>query len=805
MTLGHDLRRAVRVLWAEPGWTFVAVATLALGIGANAALYSIVDHALLRPVGFAEPDRLFAVWGIEAGTGGDRQRTSYPDFLDFQQGASTSFEGFAAYRTLDLTLTAPGAEPARVDSAVASRELFGLLRVSPVAGRAFGADEDRPGGPRAVVLSESLWRERWGGRNDLLGQAIVLDGQPHTVVGVMPASFRFPVEARLWIAAGPQPRNEFRGVHAYRVLARLLPGVPADRASAELGTVAGRLAQSYPGDNAGRSVRVEAMQASLIGGARPALVMLLGAVVLILVVTCANLAALLVARAVRRAREMAVRVSLGASRGRLVQQLLAETAVVATVGALGALAVAAWMVPVLVHLAPPDVPRIDEVVFDTRVALVSLLATIATACLFGVAPAIVATRVHPAVVLRSDSGRASAGPVRQRLRQALTVGQTALAVVLLTGAGLLLRSLSALGGVAPGFDTAGVLAAEIQLPEARYPTWREQSRFYESVADRVRALPGVDSAAVASGDPFDPGFGARFAIFGRPPFPQGQEPEPAIRIITPGYLATTGVRLVRGRDLTPLDRLGQPGAVLVNEAFASRYFSGEDPVGRHLLRRWWAAEMPQSWEVVGIVGNVRTGSLETAPEDAIYFPAAQVAFSGMTVLARTSGDPLALASGIKAAVRSLDAQLPLGRVRSIGQILSASLAARHFYATVLGLFAALALLLAALGIYGVLAYDVAQRGREIAVRVALGASRSDVVAMVVRRALSVAAAGLAAGLAGSLLLSRAMQGLVFAVGALDPPTLAAVAAAIVSSAVLATALPLKRALAVDPAAALRGE
>jgi putative ABC transport system permease protein len=805
VTLGHDLGRAVRTLRAEPGWTALAVATLALGIGANAALFSVVDHALLRPLGFAEPERLVAVWGVEAGTGLDRHRTSYPDFQDFQQGATGSFETFAAYRGLDLTLTAPGADPVRVEGAAASRELFPLLGVAPLAGRTFSAEDDRAGEPGTVLLSESLWRERWGGRLDLLGQAIQLDGQPHTVVGVLPASFRFPADARLWVAAGPLPRNEFRGMHGYLVLARLRPGASLDSAGAELQTVAARLATAYPVDNAGRTARVEPMQESLVGRARPALLMLLGAVVLILVVTCANLAALLVARAVRRAREMAVRVSLGASRGRLVQQLLAETAVIATVGALAAIALAAWLVPVLVHLAPPDLPRLDEVAFDWRVALVSLLATVVTACLFGVAPAIVATRVHPAVVLRSDSGRGSAGPVRQRLRLALTIGQTAAAVVLLTGAGLLLRSLAALGHVEPGFRPAGVLTAQIQLPESRYPTWRDQSRFYETLAERVRALPGVESAAVAGGDPFDPGFGARFGIEGRPPFPQGQEPEPAVRLITPGYLATTGIRLLRGRDLAATDRLGQPGAVLVNEAMAARFFPGEDPIGRRLLRQWWAPEMPQTWEIVGVVANVRTGSLENAPEEAIYYPVAQVAFAGMTVLARTDRDPLSLAADIRGAVRGLDPQLPLARVQSMDQVLALSLGARHFYATVLGLFAGLALLLAALGIYGVLSYAVAQRGREIAVRVALGARRGDVVTLVARQAAVVAGAGLAGGLVGAVLLSGVMRGLLFEVRALDPSTLAAVVAAVASCSVLASALPLRRALAVDPAAALRGE
>jgi putative ABC transport system permease protein len=804
-SLWQELRYGVRALVHEPGWTAVAVLTLALGIGANAAMFSVVDHALLRPLPFPEAERLVAVWGVEAGTGLERHFTSYPDLLDFQREATRSFEGFAAYRGLDLTLTAPDTEPARVEAAAVSRELFPLLRASTTVGRTFAVEDDRPGAPGTVVLSESLWRERWGGRADLLGQTVMLDGRPHAVVGVMPAAFHFPPEARLWVAAGPQPRNEFRGVHAYRIVARLRPEAALAQAGAELGEVSGRLAQAYPEDNAGRTARAEPLQASVVGRARPALVMLLGAVVLVLLITCANLAALLVARGTRRARELAVRVSLGASRARLVRQLLTETALVATLGAAAALALAAWLVPILVSLAPPDLPRLAEVAFDPRVAVVCLAVTVLTACVFGVAPALVATRVHPATILRSESGRASAGPARQHLRQALTLGQTALAVVLLTGAGLLLRSLSALTHVEPGFRTEGVLAAEVQLPEARYATWREQSGFYETLLARVRALPGVEAAAVASGDPFDGGFGARFGIEGRPPFPKGKEPEPAVRVITPGYLSATGVRLRRGRDLAATDRAGAPGVVLINDAMAARFFPGEDPLGHRVLRRWWAPEMPQAWEIVGVVADVKTESLEGPPDAAIYYPAGQITFAGMTLIARTGRDPLSLTRELREAVRGLDPELPLSRVRSMDQVLTASLGARRFNALVLGLFAGLALLLAAIGIYGVLAYAVAQRGHEIAVRLALGAARGDVVSLVTRQAALLAGVGLAAGMAGALALSHVLRGMLFEVRPLDPLTLAAVVAAVGVTTAVASLAPLRRALTVDPAAALRGE
>ena len=804
MSLGADLRHAVRGLRAERGWTAVAVLTLALGIGANAAIFAVVDAALLRPLPFPEPERLMAVWGLESGAGPQRQRTSYLDFRDFQQAATRSFEGFAVYQPTRVTLTGKDMEPARLDAAAASRELFPLLRTAPLAGRIFTAEEDRAGGPAAVLLSEGLWREQWAGR-DAVGQTIMLEGEPHTVVGVMPASFAFPPDARLWTPAGRRLRNEFRGVHAYRVLARLRPEAALDAASAELAQVTAQIAAAYPDSNAGRTALVEPLRRSLVGEARGALLMLLGAVVLVLVITCANLAALLVARFSRRTRELAVRISLGATRGRLLRQLLTETAVLSVIGAVAALLLAAWLVPVLVSLAPPNLPRLQEVVFDRRVALVCLAVTVLTACLFGAAPAFLATRVEAASLLRAESGRASAGRSRQRLRQSLTLAQTALAVILLTGTGLLVRSLSAVARVDPGFEAGGVVAAEVNLPESRYPSWRDWERTYAAIREKVGALPGVDAVAVASGHPFDGGFGARFAIEGRPPFEKGREPEPAMRVVSPGYLRAAGIPLVRGRDLAPDDRAGAPGVVLVNEALARKFFAGEDPVGRRLIRRWWSDDMPQAWEIVGVVGDVKTASLEGEADDAVYFPAAQVSFSAMTLVVRTARTADGLAGEIRGAVRAVDPLLAVSRVRALDDIVAESMGSRRFNATLLGLFSGLALALATIGLYGVLSYAVAQRGHEIAVRRALGAGSREVVALVSRQAAWVSGTGLAIGVLGALALARALRALLFAVDPVDPATLAVVVVAVAAATAAATLGPLARALAVDPAHALRGQ
>lgn len=829
--MSEDLRRALRSLLAEPSWTAVAVLTLALGTGANTAIFTVVDHALLRPLPYPEAQRLVAVWGVEAGSGSDRSATSYPDFRDVQRDARASFLGFAAYRRFGATLTGPGLEPARLDAAVASRELFALLGATPLLGRVYSAEEDAQGASPTVLLSETVWRERWGGRRDVLGQSVLLDSRPHTIVGVMPASFAFPRSARLWVAAGPQPRNEFRGVHGYRVVARLAPGASRAAADAELATVTARLARAYPDDNAGRSARVEPLQEAIVSSAGPSLRLLLGAVVLVLLITCANLAALLVARASRRARDLAVRVSLGATRGRLLRELLAEAAVLAALGTAAGLALAAWGVPALVALAPADLPRLEEVALDRRVALVAFAASVATALAFSLAPAFLATRVDPAAALRAGAHGASAGPARQRLRQALTLAQTTLAVVLLTGAGLLVRSLLAVHAVEPGFATEGLLAAEVQLPEARYRTWRDWAGFGEQVRARLQQVPGVQAAAVASGQPFDEGWGARFEIEGRPPFPHGQEPEPAVRLVSPGYLKATGIRLLRGRDLDDRDSLLAcaaerapvtpparpaagappppepcgPGTVLVNEAMARRFFPGEDPVGRVLVREWWAPEMPRRYTIVGVVADVRTGALEGEPQEAIYYASTQVAFAGLTLLVRSSREASALAVDVRAAVAALDPELPLFRVRTIEQVLAESLGTRRFHTTVLGLFATLALVLAAVGLYGVLAYSVLQRRKEIAVRVALGALRRDVAALVAGQALRVAGGGLVLGIAGALALSRLARALLYGVRPADAPTLAGVVLALAATAALAAWAPLRRALAVDPARALRGE
>ena len=799
----QDLLYSLRMLRRSPGFTTAAILTLALGIGANAAVFSVFDAVLLRPLPFPEPERLVVLWGMEAGSGSLRAPTSYPDFRDLQAGSARSFDALGAYRRTEVTVIAAG-EPARVRGAAATRELFSVLGVSAALGRVFLPEEDAVGGPKAVILSDGLWKSRFAGQADVLGTMLNVDGEDHRIVGVMPAAFSFPSEAALWTPAGSWPRNVYRGVHALVVVGRLRDRVSLARAQDDVVSVAARLSHDYPDDDAGRTARLEPLHETLVGRSRRDLTLLFGAVALVLLITCANVAGLLVARANGRTRELAIRASLGGSRPRIVRQLLTESLVLALGGAVVGLAFAAWAVPTLVALAPTSVPRLAQAALDARVFAFTFAVSLAAALLFGTLPGLVFSSPDPAMALRQE-GRTSPGPRRGRISRALAVAQTALAVVLLTGVGLLIKSLWLLGRVDPGFKASGAVAVEVELPETRDPDMSGSAAFYEALVERVRALPGADAAGAGSSDPFDPGWGARFNIEGRAPFAKGAEPEPAMRMITPGYLRAAGIRLLRGRELDARDRPGAPGTVLVNEAFVRRFFPQEDPLGRRIERQWWIKTAPTKWEIVGIVADVKTGALDGAPAEAIYWPHAQIPFTGMSLVVRSAGDPLALAAPVREAVRALDPLVPVSRVRTLEQVVDESLASRRFQVLLLAAFAALALTLAALGLYGVLASGVTQRVPELGVRRALGAVASDLVALVGGEAARLLGAGLLLGVAGASALARAMGAVLYGVRPADVQVLIVVVSVLAVVGALAALGPLRRALAVDPAVALRGQ
>jgi predicted permease len=817
--LSSDLRHSLRSLRKAPQFTAAAVLTLAMGIGANAAIFSVVDAVLLQESPFAEPERLVMVWETDRASGTSHEPASWPDVMDLRERART-LSAVGSLLAVSATLTGAG-EPERVSVLAVTPNLPDLLGVRPVAGRGFEAGAGVPGGERIALLSEEYWRRRFGGDPGVLGSALTLDGLPTTVVGVLPADadlgirqvharadYSAPLagpKVEVWLAAEPSPEQFPRQTHPFLTLGRLAPGASLEAAQDELAGVMAELEREYP-ENAERGVNLEPYETVTFGPVRPALQVLLGAVALVLLVACVNVANLMLARATVRSRELAVRRALGAGAGRIARQFLVESAVLTGLGAAAGVALAHAGLRVLIALAPADIPRLAAAGLDGRVLAFTAAVAAAVALGSGLVPLLQARRLDLQGALKARAGRgAAAGREGRRLRGALVVAEVALAVALVIGAGLLLRSFWALSGVDPGFRTEKVLKAEYQLPETRYPIdfsrWPDLPEihgFHAELLRRVRALPGVEAAAIAGRHPLDPGFTNSFAVVGREA-EAADWPEIRCRFVTPGYLETMGVPLVAGRAIAEGDVAGAPPVGVVNRAAAERYFEGRDPVGQEL--RFWGV----TWRIVGVVGDERFHGLAEDSEPAIYAPILQAPQQGAVLLARTAGDPRALAGPLRRIVHELDPQLALHGVEPLEETAAASIARPRFTAALLGLFGLVAILLALVGVHGVLSYTVAQRGPEVAVRMALGATRRDVVGLVVRDGAALAALGTALGLAGALAGSRLLASLVFGVTHHDAATFLGVAAAVMAAAGLASWLPARRAARAEAAAVLRGE
>jgi predicted permease len=805
-TLLQDLRYAARALRASPGFTLVAALTLALGVGANTAIFSVVHAVLLRPLPFAEPDRLVRAFTVNDGIPGSM---SPPDFLDFR-AQNHVFQGLAAYDALDFTLTALG-EPARLPGVSVTSGFFETLGVRPLLGRTFRAEESRPDRSRVVLLSHALWRQRFGGDPGVLGRTVTLDGRSYTVVGVMPPGFDYPARRELWT---PIPEDEdFTSEENRRgeylaVIGRLRPGATLDQAAADLAALAGRLAREHPETNTAIGASVASLEEHLVRDVRRPLLVLLGAVAFVLLVACANVANLLLVRASARESELAVRAALGAGRLRLLRQLLTESLLLGTIGGGVGLLLASWGAAALVRLAPPGIPRVEGVGMDGPVVVFALGVALLTALLFGTVPALQSTRPALAATLK-EGGRGALGARHgARTRGLLVVAETALAVVLLVGAGLLLKSFVRLLEVDPGFRFERRLAFELQLPDSDYGDDARKDAFYRSLLERLDALPGVLSAGAVTGLPLSgTNFLISFDVEGRPPARPGQSVAMQVRIATPEYFETMGIPLRRGRLFSDADRAAAPQVVLLSEPAVRRFFPGEDPLGKRIDLGWTRghSETRVGGEVVGIVGGVKQGGLADPFEPEIYVPHAQVPLGWLSVVLRVDGDPRGLAAAVVREVRALDPNLPVAEVKTLDDVVSQAVARPRFYLSLLALFAAIALALAAVGIFGVLSYTVAQRRREIGIRMALGAEPAAVLRSVMTGALLLAAGGLALGLLGALALTRAIRSLLFGVSAADPSTFLAVAATLAAAAALASWLPARSATRVDPASALRAE
>ncbi|MEJ7809495.1 MAG: ABC transporter permease [Gemmatimonadaceae bacterium] len=802
--LRQDLRYAARQLRRSPGFTAVAILLLALGIGATSAIFSVVSALLLRPLPYAHPEQLamLAEYSARDESAKDGMTTSYANFLDWHAQA-TSFEGMAVVQEWSPSLSGNG-EPERIKAALVYPEMFRVFDARPMLGRGFLPEEAAEGSEIRVVLSHGFWQRRFGGDRAIVGKTIILNARARTVVGVLPAGFRAPppLDGDLWGNLPFDPSDDCRTCRHLRVFARVKPTVPPARVRAELGAIAARLEAAYPKENAFTRIAFVPLRERVVGRLREPLWLLLGAASLVLLIACANLSNLLIARGVARAREFAIRTALGANRARAVRQLLTESVLLAAVGGAAGLALALLTTRWLAAVGPQAV-RAGEVGVDWRVIAFSAALTLVTGLAFGMVPALKAatTDVHEFL---KEGARGSTSGGGARLRGALVVSQLAIALTLLVGASLLIKSFARLQRVDPGLRPAGVLTLTISLPSASYPTPESRSAFFTRLIERAEALPGVRSAAATTNIPLSGNMDrVGFGVEGQTYTSDADMPTAERYIVTPGYFATLGIALKSGRLLTPDDRVGRAHVMVVDDALERQLWPGESAVGKRIRGAAGGDSIVST--VVGVVGHVRHYGLEVESGGQLYVPFLARPSSYSNVLVRTAGDPLALASAVRREVRALDPNLPIFDVTSMEQFLDASVAGRRFIMGLLGAFAGVAIVMAAVGLYGVVAYAVSQRTREIGLRMALGAQRSDVTRMVVREGVVLTAVGVAVGLAAATASTRLMASLLYGVSATDPLVMAGVPALLFAVALLATWLPARRAARVDPMVALRSE
>jgi putative ABC transport system permease protein len=803
-----DIQYTLRGLARKPLFYSVVILTLALGIGANAAIFTVVNGVLLQPLPYPHPERLMMVWMHNPRQGFDKDVGSYPNFADWRSG-SQSFERMSAYFGSSVTLTGSG-DPAQIRGARVTPEFFETMGVVPLRGRAFHAADGQAGGERVVLLAHGLWMRRFGADASIVGRRIVLDGVPHEVVGIMPASFEHPVDAELWTPLAPvgdfQALFETRGSYWLTMIGRLKPGVTPLAAQSEMDAIALRLQKDYP-SNAGIGIRLVSLHEELVGDVKRPLLILLGAVSLVLLIACANVANLLLTRAASRQRELAIRAALGADRGRLVQQLLTESVVLGLLGGAAGLILAVLSTDLLPRLAPAGLPRLSDIAIDRRVLAYAAGASVFTSLLFGLVPALYASRRDAGLDLK-EGGRTGAGGRRGgRVRAALAVCELAVALLLLVGAGLLVRSFIALNSEDPGFATKGVLALRVSLPPASYGEPARITDFYEQLVERLEALPGVESAAAGSSLllgrlPASAGIN----IEGRPPLPaDARNPPVPYDSVTPEYFSTLQIPVRLGRTLTRADGAQSQPVVMVNETFVRRFFPGEDPLGRRVT--FGDPSQPGTrWQtIVGVVADTKRGGFEREPWAETYFPMRQAPNPQAFVLLRTHGDPMALIAPAKAAVWSIDRDQAIASIRTVPEMLAQRELNRRFTTLLLGVFASVALVLAIIGTYGVIAHATAQRTQEIGIRMALGADGRAILRMVLVGGLRIAATGLALGVVGALALTQVLSGLLFGVGARDPLTFVVVPATLLVVALAACVIPARRAMRVEPVIALRGD
>jgi predicted permease len=804
--LWQDLRFGLRMLAKSRGFTIVAVIALALGIGANSAIFSVVNAVLLRPLPYKDPDRLVMVWEDATHQGFPRNTPAVANYIDWRE-QNHVFEDMAAMAAQSFNLTGVG-EPERIDGRRVSASLFHLLGVEPQLGRAFLPEEDKAGGNRVVIISHGLWQRRFGADPSIIGRPVTLNGESYTVVGVMPPTFQFPSrEDQLWVPIAFAPKEVIdRGNHYLEVIARLKRGIILQRAQVEMNTIAARLQQQYPEFNARIGAVVVPLQEHVVGNIKPALLVLLGAVGFVLLIACANVANLLLARAAVRQKEIAVRVALGAGRSRLTRQFLTESVLLAGLGGGAGLLLSTAGTKLLKGFIPETISQAQTITVDARVLIFTAAVSLLTGLIFGLAPAAQVSSSNLNETLKEGGREPVSGSRGNRIRGLLVISEVAISFILLIGAGLLINSFVHLRNVDPGFRTDHLLTMKVELPEVKYADRARRSAFYAELIRRIETLPGIKSAAVASNLPLTyNGDSITISIEGRPDPPPDQRPDVVTRVISPRYFATMGIQLQHGRDFSEQDRADSRGVVVISERTARHFWPGENPIGKRLKpgssgnRRPWL-------EIVGVVKDVRQMDLAAEPKLQMYLPYEQADFFQPNALViRTNINPLSLAATVRKTVWDIDKDQPVSNISSMEQVLSASVARQRFSMVLLGIFAALALVLAAVGIYGVMSYSVAQRTHEIGIRMALGAQRTDVMKLTVSQGMRLVVIGVIAGLVAAVMLTRVMSSLLFGISATDPVTFAAISLVLMSAALLASYIPAVRATKVDPMVALRYE
>jgi len=804
--LVQDVRYGFRVLLKNPGFTIAAVVALALGVGANSVIFSVVNAVLLRPLPFKDPHQLVMVWEEATHLGFPKDTPPPGTFLDWRQ-QNTVFSGMSAMALKNFNLIGVG-EPERLDGRKVSANLFDLLGVRPILGRTFSADEDKPGS-QVVILSEGLWKSRFGSDQAIIGRAINLNGEMYTVVGVLPKTPDLPAtdnwHDQLWVPiAFSSEEAADRGSHYLGVVARLKPGVSLQQAQAEMDTIAARLAKQYPESNARRGAVVVSMHEQLVGDIKPALLVLLGAVGFVLLIACANVANLLLARAAVRQKEIALRLAVGANRSRLTRQFLAESILLAMIGGAAGLGLAVIGLNVVKRYVPNTVSLAGAISIDLPVLLFTAGIAILTGVVFGLVPAFQASHCNVNDTLKESGRDAAAGARGHRIRNALVVAEVAVSFTLLVGAGLLINSFMHLRNLDPGFRADHLLTMKVPLSRVKYPEQEKRTAFFDEVIRRVRALPGIDSAAVGNNLPLTyDGDSILISVEGVPDPPIDQHPDVIFRVVGPNYLSTMGIPLVAGRDFTEHDNSQSSRVTIVTEKTARYYWPGQNPIGKRV--KTGGPDSP--WEeVVGVAKDVRQNDFIKEPKMQMYMPYAQVGdFPPNALVVRTRLNPLSLAPTVRNEIWAIDKDQPVSDIRSMDEIVSEAVARQRFSMLLLGIFAGLALILAAVGIYGVMSYSVVQRTREIGIRMALGAQRTDMLKMTVTQGLKLVLVGLTLGLAAAFVLTRVMATLLFGISATDPLTYVAISLVLLAVAAAASYIPALRATKVDPMVALRYE